>query len=47
MLDQHQNKIMGSTDTFQVSIRKQLGNFLVATRGNDRFSNSVKTAGTD
>lgn len=47
MPGQHQDKIIGTRDTLQVSIMKQLGNFLVAARGNNRFSVSVKTARTD
>lgn len=35
------------TDTFQVSVMKQLGKFLVAARGSNRFSVSVKTARSD
>lgn len=47
MPGQHQDKIIGMTDTFEVSVVKQLGEFLVIAGGSNRFSDSVKTARTD
>lgn len=47
MPGQHQDKIIGRMDTLQASIMNQLGNFLVAARGNNRFSDSAKTARID
>lgn len=44
---QHQDKIIGTRGTLLVLIMKQLTNFLVAARGNNRFPDSVKTASTD
>lgn len=44
---QHQDKIIGTRGTLLTSIMKQLPIFLVAARGNNRFSDSVKTASTD
>jgi len=44
---QHQDNIIGATDTLQVSIMKQPGSFLVAARGNNRFSDFMKNVRTD
>lgn len=44
---QHQDKIIDTRGTLLASVMKQLPNFLVAARGNNRFSDSVKTASTD
>lgn len=43
---QHQDKIIGTRGTLLASVMKQLPIFLVAARGNNRFSDSVKTAST-